>query len=321
MVPALNSKKVIKMSNIVTFPSRAVVAPVAEIATPSTEIITTPTEQDRAVFSDYAHHDQKMFDIESLPLSSEYGVIPDKKGLFVNGKNINIVSHHYEIVQPKKVYETFVNVAESSGLTINKVLTNPANGGLMISALFDQVKITGEDHNVNLVFYTSHCGKYKTFLTLDMLRMACFNQVPCLYQNKDRFIFAEKHYKNALNIDLLQKYLENIPASVQAYNTKAEMLKDIKLSKADFVEWYKEQIKLSEASKQYDSKIANIANTYTFADGQEIAGDGTAWKAFNAITYMNTHQGRNTQFKEENKLIKGGNNSIEMMDQLLAMAG
>lgn len=278
-------------------------------------------EMEQTIYTDYAGREQKMFDVESAPISGPYGEIDGKKGLFVNEKNINIVSNHYEIVQPRQVLQTFESVAESAGLQINRVLTNPNNGGLMISAFFDQVQIVGEDHNVNLVFYTSHCGKYKTFLTLDLLRIACFNQVPCLYKNKDRFIMAEKHYKNALNIDLMHTYLENIPASVQAYNTKAEILKDFKFSKADFVEWYKDQIKLHEDSKQYQSKLSNIVNTYERAEGQDIAGDNTGYKALQAITYMNTHQGKNTQFKEENKLIKGGNNSLDMMDRLIALAG
>lgn len=302
------------MSNVISI-FDSVVVPSA-VVVPSNDVVNPAP----VVFRNYAGKEQTMFNVEKQPIFSPYGVIDGKNGLFVNEQCINIVSDHYEIVQPNDVYQRFAMLADQTNLKINKVLLNPQNGGLMISALFEHTRINGDSHDVNVVFYTSHCGKYKTFLTLDVLRIACFNQVPALYQNKDRFIFAEKHYKNALDLDLMTEALDNIPASVEAYNIRAQRLQDVKLSKADFIDWYANQLKLKKEQKQYDSKISNIKALYSSATGQTQLADGTGWKAFNAITYANTHNGKQTAYKAENALLKGGDNSLKLLDELLAIA-
>lgn len=282
-----------------------------EIITPVQDVV------EEVPFVDYAGRSQKMFDVESHDISSPYGIIEGKKGLFVNEQNINIVSDKYEVVQPRQVFETFTDIADRSGLEINRTLLNPKNGGLMVSARFDNLKIMGDDHDVNVVFYTSHCGRYKTFLTLDILRLACFNQAPALYKNKDRFIFAEKHYKNALDINMLGGALENIPASVEAFNTKMELLGEKSMNCEQFVEWYVDQLKLDKESKQYDTKVQKFRETYKYATGQREIRSESAWKAFNAVTYINTHEGRNSTYKAENALLKGGDDTIKRLDALL----
>lgn len=302
------------MNNVIAFPSA--------LSSDSSLVATVPAPAPQPInATDYKGTKQEAFEIIESPITGPYGTIEGKKGLFVNEKNINIVSNKYEIVQPNDVMQRFNEVAQASDLTINRTLLNPTNGGLMISALFETTKILGDDHHINLVFYTSHCGKYKTFLTLDTLRLACFNQVPALYKNKDRFIFAEKHYRNALDLNLVQETIANIPASVAAYNEKANILQDVRLSKADFVEWYIGQINLKETTKQFDSKVEQFKATYSQATGQGSLEDGTGWKALNAISFMNTHNGRNTANKAENTLLKGGDNTLKLMDSLLAFAG
>ena len=263
---------------------------------------------------------QAMFTVKEMPIFSDFGKIHNKKGLFVDEKCINIVSDKYEIHQPKEILATFTSVAERTGLEISTVKTNSFNGGMLISAKYSECFIADDKHDINLVFYTSHCGKYRTFLTLNALRIACFNQVPVLYKNQNRFIVAEKHYQNALDVNMIERVLENIPASVAAYKTRADRLKDVRLTEADFVEWYVKQMKWNEDSKQFDSKVAKLRAVYRGAEGQDVAGDNTAWKGFNAVTYINTHGGKNTALREENALIKGGDLSLKLFDNLFSLA-
>lgn len=258
----------------------------------------------------------RIFEVESLPLHSQHGEIAGKKGLFVDGNCINIVSDRYKIHQPRKVYATFEGLATSHGLTIDKVLTNPTNGGLLLSAHYADVKFLGEEHKASLVFYTSHCGKYRTFLTLDFLRIKCFNQVPALYKNKTRHIISEKHYQNSLDIQSFEKVLESLPAQIASYNEKAELLQQKSLPFDSFRELYIQHKKLDTSQKQFDSKMAEFKGRYFRANGQNGLSD-SAYKAFQAITYENTHLGRNTQMKVENNFIKGGDDSLVWLDTLL----
>jgi hypothetical protein len=211
-------------------------------------------------------------------------------------------------------------VADRTNLEINRVLTNPTNGGLLLSAKFADTKIVGENHDVNVTFYTSHCGKYKTFLTLDLLRIACFNQVPCLYRNKQRHIFAEKHYQDALDINLMESMLEAIPGSVEAYNEKARQLKDTKLPFDSFRDYYVEHYKLKESQKQFDSKVEKLREVYYNATGQRELASDSAYKAYQAITFFNTHELRDTAMREENILTKRASDSIVVLEELLAVA-
>jgi len=279
------------------------------------QVLDNTTTQ--ATFS--AHEPKKSpraFEVESLPLSSHHGEISGKKGLFVNGQCINIVSDRYEVHQPSKIIDSFQNVANSAGLEVGKIITNPKNGGLLLSAQYADIKILGENHKANLVFYTSHCGKYKTFLTLQLLRVACFNQVPTLYKNKSRHIISEKHYKNSLNVEAFGKVLEGLPAQIQAYNEKAELLQQKSLSFDCFREMYIKGRALDESQKQFDSKMAKFKATYFHAEGQQHLAQN-AYKAFQAITYQNTHSGKSTAMSVENALISGGNDSLVWLDNLL----
>lgn len=269
--------------------------------------------------ADYYGRKYDLFDVEEHRLNSEYGEIPGKKGIFVNEKNINIVSDRYEIHQPKDIAAQFHKATQESGLTVNRCIANPHNGGLLLSASYAKQRIAGDEHDVNITFYTSHDGKYKTFLSLDTLRIACFNQLPALYRNKKRFIFSEKHYKNALNIETLAEVLDHIPASIAAHSEKLNALKSVRLSLDNFVEMFIEKYKLKGEQKQFQNKIDTLKSTYYNAPGQDIAPNHSAYKALQAVTYKNTHEGRNTELREENRLVKGGNDSLEWVEELLEL--
>jgi hypothetical protein len=262
----------------------------------------------------------QFFEVEEHSISGPYGRLPGKKGLFVNEKNINIVSDNYACHQPIEIAKTFQRVSESHGMEINAVMPNPHNGGLMMSAKYAGMNVGGDKTDVNLTFYTSHDGKSKTFLSLDTLRIACFNQLPALYRNKSRFIFAEKHYKNALDVNLIGEALANIPDSINAHNDKLNTLRDTKLSLDDFLEMWKEHYKLKEEQKQFQSKIDKMKAIYRNAPGQELCPTDSAYKALQAVTYANTHEGRNTSMKIENSIIKGGNDSLVFLEELLEVA-
>ena len=266
----------------------------------------------------YTGEQCNMFDVLEKPISSEYGIIPNKKGLFVGGDCVNIVSDRYEVHQPREILEQFNQVAEKTGLEVNRVITNPVNGGLLISAKYDNVSIVGESHDVNVTFYTSHCGKYKTFMSLDTLRLSCFNQVPVLFRNKERHIVSEKHYRNALNLDTIAAKLVHIPESVAAYNAKAETLLSKRLSMADFVEFFIEHQKLDRDAKRFQSKVDELKAMYYSAPGQRHLGEN-AYKAYQAVTFDNTHNGRNTAYKQEQILTKKSNDSLVVLEKLLAL--
>ena len=242
------------------------------------------------------------------------------------------VSDSYEIHQPSEIMATFQDVAEKTGLEIKNVLTNPNNGGLMISARYGKFNIGNNDpYDIDLVFYTSHCGKYRTFLTLNTLRLACMNQLPALYREKDRFIFAEKHYKNALDITMIKESLEYIPESINMFDARVNQLIDTKVTYKDFVEFYIQHFKLNRDAKQFQNKIDSLAYIYNSAPGQKQITNDNAYKALNAITYIQTHDlsdieqvkslgKRNTKFKDIQTLKGNGDKSLKAMDALLALA-
>ena len=154
---------------------------------------------------------------------------------------------------------------------------------------------------------------------MDLLRMACFNQIPTLYKNKDRFIISEKHYKNALDYDVIDEALINVPATIFAYEEKAYQLKDKAFSMSDFIEFYIQSYNVDREAKLFDSKIRNLKDVYYNAKGQKQVGPN-AFKAYQAITFINTHNVKKTAMVEENRLIKNGNDSLRQLDRLLAVA-
>lgn len=258
-----------------------------------------------------------LFTVEKLPINGPYGVIEGKQGLFVDGNCVNIVSDKYEVHQPSDIYRRFEAVAEQSGLSVGKSLFNPLNGSMLLSARYDRVQVLGEDHDINLTFFTSHDGKYRTFLSLDTLRIACMNQLPALYGNKERFIFAEKHYKNALDIRLIEETIVGIPTAIQAFADTADILQQKKLNVSMFTELVADHYGWKKEQKQYDTKIAKAVSAYQNAQGQSHLDD-SAYKALQAVTYLNTHSGSNTPMKAQNAFIKGGDNSLKFADLLLA---
>jgi hypothetical protein len=259
----------------------------------------------------------ELFNVESHPISGPYGVISDKKGLFINKECINIVSPKYEVHQPLDIYNRFQSTAEQAGLTVGRYVTNPINGSLLLSAKYDTVKVLNDDVDFNLTFFTSHDGKYRTFLSLDSLRIICMNQLPALYGNKERFIFAEKHYQNALDIRLIEETLIGIPAAIEQFQTTAELLQQKKMNRDLFVEIVAEHYKWKKEQKQYDTKVREALTVYDNAKGQGHL-DNSAYKALQAVTYINTHNGNQTPLKAQNAFIKGGDDSLKFADFLMA---
>jgi len=290
----------------------------ATISQPSIPQQSAQVMGDPSVFSDYAGNAQKILPVQIAPLNGPYGTIENKKGVFCDQKCINVVSNNYELHQPSEILQSFENVAKRGGLAINKVLFNRHNGGLLINAKFDECKIVGEKHDTQVTFYTSHCGAYKTFLSLSLLRIACFNQVPVLNKNKSNHIFAEKHYKNALCVATFEKLLEKIPALVSAYNTRAEILQDKTITFETFADLCAEKWKEDKTSKKWEKRYNKLKEHYYHGMGQDIARRDSAYKAFQAITHQNTHGLRNTTMREENLITKSAKESLEFEEILLS---
>lgn len=261
--------------------------------------------------------DYGILPVESSAISGPYGTIEGKKGLFCDSECINIVSDRYEIHQPSEILSQFKNVAAETGLEVKRVLFNKSNGGLLISSKINDCKIVGENHDLSLTFYTSHCGKYKTFLSLSALRIACFNQVPMLVRKKSNHLFAEKHYKNALNVQSLGKLLEKIPSLVDQHNAKAETMQSKIVKFSDFVELCREKWKAEAETRAWEKKMEKLRSAYYNAPGQDIIQNDSAYKAYQAITFLNTHDGRDTKYKEETVITKNAIECLEFEEILL----
>ena len=102
--------------------------------------------------ADYFGNKFNLFDVQEKPLFSDFGKIEGKKGLFVNGENINIVSDKYECHQPKAIACQFEKAMRNNGLEINRVLPNPKNGGLLLSAKYANQMLGGDNCDINLTF-------------------------------------------------------------------------------------------------------------------------------------------------------------------------
>jgi hypothetical protein len=272
----------------------------------------------KEVHQNYARQESQILDIETHVLRSEkYGDIDHIKGIYCDGKCIQTVSNSYEVHQPKEIAQQFKNVADTHNLDVKKCLFNSKNGGLLISAKYEGTKIAGENHDLSVTFYTSHCGRYRTILSLSALRIACFNQVPLLVKGKQNHLFAEKHYKNALDIDNFGTLLAKIPKLTDSHNDRAMRLKEGKLSFTDFVELCAEQWKQDITSKRWDKKVRKVRDAYYSGTGQQILENDTAYKAYNTITFLNTHDLRNSEYREENIITKSAKESLEFEQVLL----
>ncbi len=309
-------------SNVVslfgTAPQAPVTAPVVAKPMIETETLVAPSGLTRSNTSDYKRQADEMFTVEMGQLTGPYGNVENKRGIFVNEQCINVVSPKYKMHQPIEIAQKFFDVADSHNLEVNRVLSNPKNGGLLLSAKYEQCKILGENHDINFSFYTSHCGQYRTFMTCDLLRIACFNQVPTLFAGKSRWIMSEKHY-SPLDIDAIEEALITVPEVIYAYEQKAAKLKDMQFSMEDFIQFYIESYKVNTEAKQFATKIEKLKNTYYNAAGQKQHG-ANGYKAFQALTFLNTHNIKETAMIEENRLITNGNDSLKQLDRLLAIA-
>jgi hypothetical protein len=259
-----------------------------------------------------------LFEVESLPLHSQYGTLKGKKGLFVNGSCINIVSDRYEVHQPSEILAEFQEVAASGGIDVEAVKTNPATGAMMIVSSLASCKIAGEDHKAKLIFYTSHDGKNKTFLSLDFLRIVCMNQLRKLYKNESQHIFAEKHYKNALSLKTIGPVIDSLNQELAEQENLAQRLLEKRIDFSKAREVFASHKKYDEQQKQFESKMAEFRATYFSAPGQNDLPDHSAYKLLNAVTYLNTHKVKATQNALETQHITNAKDSLDFVELLLA---
>lgn len=289
----------------------AIHTPVAEKETPT--VLVKPSSK---VARDYAGRDQELMPVEKLPISSEYGDIPDKKGIFCDQKCINIVANSYQVHQPIDIYNRFVESSNQNGLEVNRVLFNKLSGGMLLSAKYKDIKIAGEKHDASLVFYTSHCGKYCSYLSLDLLRIACDNQVPTIVKNKSRHLIKTKHHARSFDIvSNIGQYLETLPALIEDYNERSELLMQSGSNVDRFVEYAIEHFKIDREAKRFDSKVNRLKDIYYNAPGQAELSD-SAYKVWNAFTFHNTHELRDTKMREENRTIKNMDDSAQILVEL-----
>ena len=265
-----------------------------------------------------------MFQVRTAALTAGGNIaMPNCRAIVVDPNNgekefalSNTVSAKYEVHQPSDILSQFESVADATGLEIRHVLTNPLNASMLISARYQGTQFLNEDHDVNVVFYTSHDSKYPTFLTLQALRIACLNQAPMLAKGGKRLI-SEKHYRGALDIERVGSVLESVPASVMMYGLQCEQLADSSMKRDQFVEWYAETRKLDPKSGRYDSTIRKVKDAY---DAPENSGvpTGTKYAGFHAITWLNTHGLSNSKFRDQNRITKAADDTEKMTRLLLA---
>lgn len=286
-------------------------------------IITLDQQPKPLLFDVYAegayHGNQKteMFDIIEEPIyTAKKGVelgpqIPKKKALFVGQKCVNVVSDQYKVVQPSEIVKKF---EETAGITTDKIILNPNTGGLLLSA---QVA-TDNEHTHNLTFYTGHNGQYRTFLGLISLRLACFNQLPSLAgQQKDNYLVSAKHYHDNV-VDSIGECLDLVPEIIAKFAEKTAEMKDKKITLAQFVELYIADKKIKEDQKNKDKLINDLKGVYANAQGQALCANDSAYKAYQAITYINTHNIRDSLNKLETQYINKPKDSFKWYDLLLA---
>jgi hypothetical protein len=262
---------------------------------------TSPTVDPITETTECKYKDFKTFDIAEKDLftidndTQVVTQIPKKKGLFVAEKCINIVADRYKVVQPNKVIEIFQN---TTGLTVDKILTNPNTGGLLLKSTLSNPFLNGDEHRIDLTFYTGHNGQYRTFLSLQALRLACMNQLPALSKEKGLWLMNEKHYQS-FSFDKLEAIIETLPLQLANFTNQYNQLSDIKITKKDFLEMFVQQYKVLTDTKAGEKTINNISDVYSFAMGQSTITNDSAYKAYQAITFHNTHNGRNTANKVE----------------------
>lgn len=293
------------MNNVLTF-NRPAISTV-----PSTVVLEgeyLPVGEEKQSFMSHA------FQIDERPIFStdENGMpiqIKNRKGLFVGNKNVNIVAPSYKIVQPADVIRTFEN---TSGLTIDRVLTNHNTGAILLKSSLENPFIDGEEHKIDLTFYTGHNGQYRTLLSLQALRVACFNQMPAIAGNKNLWLMSEKHY-SSFNLEHMQSIIEQLPLMIANFKNQYVALKDINLSKKDFLELFATHYKAT------DKAIEKMSDVYSFARGQESLSDN-GYKAYQAITYDLTHNGRNGKNGLEKDNIKSMTEAHKFMQLLQSVA-
>ena len=262
--------------------------------------------------------DFEQFEVKSHPVMIGDVIVPNKKILAVDDQFVNLVSGKYQIHQPMEVFESFNNVADKCGLDIQRVISSRLTGGMIIEAKYDTVSFVGEEHDVTVVFFTDHTGRYCTSLSLNTLRHLCMNQAAMLSRGKDRHLFKEKHYNRSLDIDNFERLLEYVPQSVEMYNARMEQLLEKKFTYGQFQEFFIRMTKLDKESKQYQTKIANLKDCYYNAQGQDVIANDTGYKAFNVISFMNTHQLRESKAKTERLYQAKAKNTLAMTEALLA---
>lgn len=260
-----------------------------------------------------------------VTLSGTDIVVPKKNAITVNGVPTgHMTSEKYAIHQPRDIFKSFQKVCRKTGLEIDekRSFLNPKNGGMILSAKYaTKMLSTGkkrERNDFNIVFYTAHDGKYKTFLTIDVLRILCMNQAPALYRGKDNHVMSEKHYKDSLKLSTLESRLEGIEESVRMYQARMEQLCGTKMTFKAFKDFYIAHYGLNVESSHFDGKMEKLEESYFGARGQDAIANDTAYKAYNAITYLNTHGGSNTNGREENKLTTKARDTSKVLTKLLA---
>ena len=256
-------------------------------------------------------HMKKAFTIKEEPIYLGNGSqVPSRKALYVDDKCVNIVADSYKVVQPKEVISTF---EKTSGLNIDKVLTNPNTGAILIKSRMDNPYINGEEHTIDLTFYCGHDSKYRTLLSMQALRVACMNQMPAISANKGLWLMSEKHYR-AFDLEKMRNLVEGLPLMITNFKAQYAALDDIQLSKKQFLELFVEHYKAT------DKQIDKMKEVYSFATGQREIKHETAYKAYNAVTYQLTHGGRKGVNGLEKNNIKNMNEAHSFFNVLTSLA-
>lgn len=257
--------------------------------------------------------------IQGKKVDGAYGlIITDDQGVETPVKRI--VSKGFAVHQPSQVLKAFENVAERTNLDVTQVIQNPSKGGLIIQAKYEGTRIVGEEHDVMVSLLTSHDGTTSTILSLYALRHVCWNQAAMISKENELHLFKTKHYRNALDIDVFEEKIADIPERVRMYNARMENLLETRLTYDNFADFYINHFNVDKESSGFDNVMEKLKSRYYHADGQDIIANDTAYKAFHCVTHAMTHgtQENSTidQFASLSRQVK----SQSVLDELLMAA-
>jgi phage/plasmid-like protein (TIGR03299 family) len=230
---------------------------------------------------------------------------------------LGIVGERYEILQNIDAFKIFQPFLDTRMVRLNTAgsLFNGAKIWVLCEIMTEPLRITETDIVRKFLLLSSgHDGKTTVRFGYCPIRVVCNNTLVLAHENNLSKLIRARHTKNILtNLENIRDTINLINHDFDATLEQYQRLLRTDVNRSDVERYISIVLGIEDkelSTRQYNINQRILSHFYSSPGNEEKSVRGTAWCAYNALTYYFTHEYGRSPESRLDSLWLGSNNDL-----------